>query len=291
MASASDGLIGMVYNRLAPQAPEFLASLARGLGLDGRHWVRPAEAIDDVRDELDDTTLLVIAGGDGTILRTVRAIAPHTIPIVGVNMGRVGFMTELRVEDAITRLPYYFAGHARTEERMMLEASVTAAGETSPRLTVHALNDVVVGGSDVSSLLDVQTEIDGVPLTSFRADAVIVSTATGSTGYALAAGGPILFPEARVMLVQPVAAHTGLRDGLVVPDESVVELRPTNRSGATVIPDGFVDAHIGPHDRVRVTRSPHTARFLRANSPSAFYTTLTQRLGLVYRSGQPASGA
>ncbi len=291
MSMASDGLIGMVYNRQAPQAPEFLASLVAGLGLADRHWKCAADEIGDLRDKLESTGLLVIAGGDGTILRTVRAVAPHVIPIVGVNMGRVGFMTELRVEDAITRLPYYIAGHARTEERMMLEASVTAAGDNAPRLTVHALNDVVVGGSDVSSLLDIQTEIDGVPLTSFRADAVIVSTATGSTGYALAAGGPILFPEARVMLIQPVAAHTGLRDGLVVPDESVVELRPANRSGATVIPDGFVDAHISPHDRVRVTRSPHTARFLRASSPSAFYTTLTQRLGLVYRSGQPGGGA
>ncbi len=291
MSMAADGLIGMVYNRQAPQAPEFLASLVAGLGLADRHWMSTADEIAEMRDRLDSTGLLVIAGGDGTILRTVRAIAPHTIPIVGVNMGRVGFMTELRVEDAITRLPFYIAGHARAEERMMLEASVTAAGDTSPRLTVHALNDVVVGGADVSSLLDIQTEIDGVPLTSFRADAVIVSTATGSTGYTLAAGGPILFPEARVMLIQPVAAHTGLRDGLVVPDDSVVELRPANRSGATVIPDGFVDAKIGPQDRVRVTRSPHTARFLRANPPSAFYTTLTQRLGLVYRSGQQTSGA
>ena len=290
MSMASDGLIGMVYNRQASQAPDFLRSLVSGLRLDGRHWIGTADEIGEFRDRLASTELLVIAGGDGTILRTVRAIAPHVIPIVGVNMGRVGFMTELRVEDAITRLPFYIAGHGRTEERMMLQASVTAAGDSAPRLTVHALNDVVVGGTDVSSLLDIQTEIDGVPLTSFRADAVIVSTATGSTGYALAAGGPILFPEARVMLIQPVAAHTGLRDGLVVPDDSVVELRPANRSGATVIPDGFVDAQIGPQDSVRVTRSPHTARFLRANPPSAFYTTLTQRLGLVYRSGQPASG-
>ena len=290
MSMASEGLIGMVYNRQTPQAPVFLASLVSGLRLDGRHWMSTADEIGEFRDRLDSTELLVIAGGDGTILRTVRAIAPHVIPIVGVNMGRVGFMTELRVEDAITRLPYYIAGHARTEERMMLEASVTSAGDSAPRLTVHALNDVVVGGADVSSLLDIQTEIDGVPLTSFRADAVIVSTATGSTGYALAAGGPILFPEAHVMLIQPVAAHTGLRDGLVVPDDSVVELRPANPSGATVIPDGFVDAKIGSQDSVRVTRSPHTARFLRANPPSAFYTTLTQRLGLVYRSGQPPSG-
>ena len=290
---AAAGLIGMVYNRQAPQAPEFLASLVTNLGLAGRNWIRPADKIDDVRGELAETELLVIAGGDGTILRTVRAIAPHTIPIVGVNMGRVGFMTELRVEDAAERLPAYIARVplVRVEERMMLQASVTRAGESEPRLTVHALNDVVVGGADVSSLLDVHTEIDGVPLTSFRADAVIVSTATGSTGYALAAGGPILFPEARVMLVQPVAAHTGLRDGLVVPDDSVIELRPTNRSGATVIPDGFVDAEIRPNDRVLVTRSPHVARFLRASSASAFYTTLTQRLGLVYRSGQQASGA
>ena len=287
---SSTGLIGLVYNSLVPEAPGFVGSLVDPLKIQERCWKSAADEVEVVRDKLESTSLIVVAGGDGTILRTVRAIAPHSIPIVGVNMGRVGFMTELRVEDAVERLPFYMNGDLRIEERMMLEASVTSTGSNIPRVTLHSLNDVVVAGVGVSSLLDVHTEIDGVPLTSFRADAVIVSTATGSTGYALAAGGPILYPEARVMLVQPVAAHTGLRDGLVVPDDSVVELRSTNERQAMVSADGFMNADLQPGDRVLVTRSQQVARFLRASPPSAFYTTLTQRLGLVYRSGQTGGG-
>ena len=290
IAMSSTGLIGLVYNSLVPEAPGFVGSLVDPLKIQERCWKSAADEVEVVRDKLESTSLIVVAGGDGTILRTVRAIAPHSIPIVGVNMGRVGFMTELRVEDAVERLPFYMNGDLRIEERMMLEASVTSTGSNIPRVTLHSLNDVVVAGVGVSSLLDVHTEIDGVPLTSFRADAVIVSTATGSTGYALAAGGPILYPEARVMLVQPVAAHTGLRDGLVVPDDSVVELRSTNERQAMVSADGFMNADLQPGDRVLVTRSQQVARFLRASPPSAFYTTLTQRLGLVYRSGQTGGG-
>ena len=283
----SENQIGIVYNSRLPDGLDFVNALVQSLNLQKRYWKCPAFEVEDVRDKLDGTSMIVVAGGDGTILRTVRLIAPFAIPIVGINMGRVGFMSELRVEEAVEKLPLYMNGNLRVEERMMLQATVTSAKEIEPHATLHALNDVVVGGSSISRLLDVDTEIDGVPLTSFRADAVIVSTATGSTGYALAAGGPILYPEARVMLVQPVAAHTGLRDGVVVPDDSVIELRSTNEHPAMLSVDGFMDAKLNSGDRVRVTRSPQVARFLRANPPSDFYTTLTHRLRLVYRSEQP----
>ena len=162
----------------------------------------------------------------------------------------------------------------------MLQASVTVASEQEPRLTLHALNDVVIGRSSVARLLSIDATIDGVALTSNRADALIVSTATGSTGYALSAGGPILYPEARLIEIRPVAAHSGLRDALIVPHDSVIELRARDGSHTMLSADGFQDTSLDVHDKVTITRSPHVARFLRAHPPSFFYAALARRLGV-----------
>lgn len=276
-------LIGMVYNSQIAGAHGLVGSLVGSLGLRRRSWVCSAAEIETVQDELERTSLVVVVGGDGTILRTVRAVAPHAVPIVGINMGRVGFMTELTVEEAADRLPAYLEGGLRVEERMMLQASIVSDSE-APRLTAHALNEVVVSRGSVGRLLDIETTVDGVPLTSYRADAVIVSTATGSTGYALSAGGPILYPEAAVVLVQPVAAHTGMRDGLILPGSSVIELRASGGHQPMLSVDGSLDMSLDAGEKVTVRRSPHVARFMRAHPASTFYSTLVRRLGLLYRS-------
>lgn len=281
---ATRNLVGLVFNSQIPRASEFVESLASSLRIESASWTSSALDIGEKLDELARTSLIVTAGGDGTILRTLRVTAPFEIPIVGVNMGRVGFMTEVRVEDAVKRLPEYLNGNLRVEERMMLEASVRSGSSESPSITLHALNDVVVGQSGVARLLDVDTAVNGVPLTTYRADAVIVSTPTGSTGYALSAGGPILYPEARMMLIQPVAAHTGLRQGLVLPEESSVELRPGPGQKAILSADGFQDATLSEDDTVSVRRSKYVARFLRASPAASFYDSLTRRLAPVYRS-------
>ena len=279
--------IGFVYNALVPEAPGFIDSLIESLGLRDNSWISSAVDVETAPDLLEQTTLIVVAGGDGTILRTIHAIAPYTIPIVGVNMGRVGFMSELRPENAAEKLPGYINGHMRVEHRMMLYAKVTSPDDGSLIFSAHALNDVVVGRGGVARLLDIATRIDGADLTSYRADAVIISTATGSTGYALSAGSPIFFPEARVLLVQPVAAHTGLRDGLVLPDSSVVELSVADSRNAALSVDGLDELDLEPGSTVTVDRSPHEALFLRSEPPTSFYTDLTRRLGLVYNLNGP----
>ena len=280
-------LVGFVYNSQIPEAAGLVDTLVKSLSLGEGCWVSSAAQIGDVRDRLDSTSLTVVVGGDGTIISAVRVTAPFSVPIVGINMGRVGFMTELSVDEAVEKLPMYLSGGLRVEERMMLHASVVSNSKEAPRLSQHALNDVVVGRGVVARLLDIDTTVDGVPLTSYRADSVIVSTATGSTGYALSAGGPILHPEASLMLLQPVAAHTGLRDGLILPENSVIELKARSGHQAMLSVDGFLDTDISTDDKVTITRSPHVARFLRAHPPSTFYAALTRRLGLVYRLEQP----
>ena len=277
--------VGFVYNALVPDAPGLIDSLVTSLNLKSASWVCSAEDLPEL-DRLDDTNLIVVAGGDGTILKTVHVIAPFAIPIVAVNMGRVGFMSELSVGAAAERLPAYLNGDMRIERRMMLCATVTAS-DGREVLTAHALNDVVVGRGGVASLMDIATKVDGEPMTRYRSDAVVVATATGSTGYALSAGAQIFFPEARVVIVQPVAPHTGLRDGLVLPDDAVVELEPVSRGAASLSVDGLADVDLAEGSVVKIVRSEHEALFLRARPPAAFWGDLTSRLGLVYNLTPP----
>ena len=270
-------LIGFVHNAQHPAALQMVEALMRSLDLGEDCWVTAAEDLGDMRALLHDTRFIVVAGGDGTILRVVRTIAEHGVPLVGINMGRVGFMAELQVAEAIAELPAYLNGDARIEERMMLDVSVTRRDEREPYLTLHALNDVVVGRGGSPRLLDIVATIDGVVFTSYRADAVIVATATGSTGYALSAGGPIMYPETKAMLIQPVAAHTGLRSGLILPDYTELELQASDNHEALLSVDGFTDRLLHGYDRVSIRRSEHVTRFLRRRASTAFYAALTRR--------------
>ena len=276
----SSTLVGLVYNPKLGDSKRLLESLAASLGLRDRSWICSPDHLPEHTEMFGDTSLVVVAGGDGTILRTVREVAAFGLPIVGINMGRVGFMSELTVEEASEKLPSYLNGGQRIEERMMLAARVSSPSSADGGPELHALNDVVVARGDTVRLLDIRTSVDGVPLTTYRADAVIVATATGSTGYALSAGGSILYPEARLIAVQPVAAHTGLRQGVVLPGDSKVELSPGDGEHSILSVDSFSEQVLEAGSTVVVGPSPYVARFLRASPASAFYASVTRRLGL-----------
>ena len=286
---ADRDLIGFVYNPRVPEAVGLVDSLVKSLGLQEKSWTASAAELQTRENMLAKTSLIVTAGGDGTILRAVRVAAPYSVPIVGINLGRVGFMTELSVEEAAGRLQAYISGEFRVEERMMMQASITSGSGEGPAVEAHALNDVVVTRAGVARVMDIDVAIDGASLTTYRADAVIAATATGSTGYALSAGGPIVDPEARLIMVRPVAPHISFQPGVVVAKGSVIELGVRGEREVALVVDGFVAATLGPTDRVVVQRSPHVARFLRAGPPSAFYATLTERLGLMDLRAPPKS--
>ena len=254
--------------------------MVKSLDLEGSSWVSSSAGLEVSDETLAGTRAIITAGGDGTILRVVRIAAPHSVPILGINLGRVGFMAELTVGEAAEKVPQYLDGSPRAEERIMLQASVGPRSGGAPHLVVHALNDVVVTRGAIVRLLDIETRIDGVLLTTYRADGVIAATPTGSTGYALSAGGPILYPEAKELLLQPIAAHMSFQTGIVISADSVIELRVNSEHDAVLSVDGSSDTVLKPDDGLTIRKSPHSARFLRKARPAEFYATLTQGLGV-----------
>ncbi|MCH8107547.1 MAG: NAD(+)/NADH kinase [Chloroflexi bacterium] len=271
--------VGIIYNALIPEAKDLSAAILDRLDLPADSWIATADDEATLLQQSKETDLVITVGGDGTILRVVRMTAPSGIPVVGINMGRLGFMTELRAEEAMEKLPLYMTGECRVEARNMIQARVVKGSGGEVNGPYHALNDVVMARGAVSRVVTIACTIDEAKLTTFRADAVIVSTATGSTGYNLAVGGPILDPQSDDLVLKPVAAHIGLSAGIVLSGSTKVALTLERTQPATLSIDGHLDYPLVPGDRVELEQSPMKAKFLRANPVNYFYGTLTQRLG------------
>ena len=224
-------------------------------------------------ERMPGTDLLICLGGDGTVLRAARTVIPHAVPVLGVNMGRLGFLAEVRPQELVERLPDVLAGRCRIEERTMLQAQVPSWGAT-----FHGLNDVVVGRASVGRPVYVDISVDGSRLAVHRCDAMIVATATGSTAYSLSAGGPILHPESRDLILTPVAPHMATARPLVMSAETVIDLTVNADKEAVVSVDGQVDRPLASGDTVSVCRSPYVARFVRFSKPEDYYALLAERL-------------
>lgn len=214
--------------------------------------------------DLGATDLVIGVGGDGTLLRIARTVASWDIPILGVNMGRLGFITELEAEEAAAKLPLFLEGRGWVEERTMLEVRV------GPFLG-HALNEAVVSRAGPARIVHVTVRVEGAEVTSFRGDGVLVATATGSTGYALSTGGPILEPEARAIMVKPISPHLALNTALLVERDCEIAIQVGTDHGAVLSLDGQEDEPLADGAVVTVQRSPHSARFLRLRDHDYFY--------------------
>ncbi len=234
-------------------------------------WRASAWDDDGVHARIPGTDLIVCLGGDGTVLRAARTVVPHPVPILGVNLGRLGFLTEVAPEQLMGRLPDVLAARYRIEERTMLEVGMAGA-------TYQALNDVVVGRAAVGRPLYVDVAVDGARLALYRCDAVIVASATGSTAYSLSAGGPILHPESSDIVLTPVAPHLATARPLVLQPQAVVDLRVKADKEAIVSVDGQVDRPLASGDTVTVSRSRHVARFVRFSGSQSYYAMLAERL-------------
>jgi len=220
--------------------------------------------------------LVIALGGDGTMLRAGHLAGPANIPILGVNMGHFGFLMELRLEQWQDYFSRLMAGEYWTETRMMLTAEQWRGGERMG--TWDVLNEVVVSRGQTVRPIKLATFVDKRFLTTYVADALIAATPTGSTAYALAAGGPILPPELRNILLVPVAPHLSLDRAIVLAEGATVSISVQTDHQAVFSVDGQVPIGLSDEDRIDVHAGEHSVRFIRFQDPGYFYRNLTPHM-------------
>lgn len=266
--------VGILYQPKRKEAVDFSSEVERFLAARGMStWRCSAWEPEKARQQINGTDLLLSIGGDGTILRAARTVIPDSVPILGINFGRLGFMAEMKAAEALKKLPALLNGKGWIEERAILEAELVSQGKK-----LHALNDVFVGRRSSARLVSIACKINGNTLATYRADGIIVATASGSTGYSFAAGGPILHPQAKEMILLPVCAHFTFDKALVVPAKTTVELTVTTTHEAMLSIDGQTELQLQSGDRIKVKLSPYIARFLRAQPRTYFYKSLDSKL-------------
>ena len=231
----------------------------------------------------------VTFGGDGTILRVARWVAGTATRIIGVQMGRLGFLAELQPTDAPERLDSYLAGDYWEDRRAMLASQVvevTPAGTAAPppgtaaaSRSFLALNDIVVGRGAAIRTVSVDISINGRTLHEFRCDGVIVATATGSTAYSFACGGPVLPPDSRELVITPISPHLSTLKSFVIPENSPIRLRVTSTDAATLTVDGQEDESLGNQGVVEALVATPCTVFARQGTQVELYRRILAKLG------------
>ncbi len=257
-----------------PLAQEILA------WLDERDVVAWAASTWDeaaLAEKLPDTSLLVVLGGDGSTLRAARLAEPYEVPIFGINLGRVGFLSEAQPDEWQDKLARVLAGDFWLERRLMIHADLERDGEIID--TFLALNDVVLGRGQQARVIRLHLHVDDDHVTTYIADALVTATPTGSTAYAMAAGGPLMPPQLKNFVIVPVAAHLSLNRALVLHEEVNIAITVEMDHEAMLTADGQQGATIEDGDRILIERHKRDALFARVETSGYFYRRLMQRLG------------
>ena len=232
----------------------------------------PTKATEDFAGAID---LVVVLGGDGTMLGIGRQLAGSQVPLVGINMGRLGYMTDIPIQSVQDTLPKIIAGDYEADTRTLLDAVVIRANKEMNHAL--ALNDVVVNRSGISGMVELAVHVNGSFMYNQRSDGLIVSTPTGSTAYALSAGGPILHPHVAGILLAPIAPHSLSNRPIVLPQDSVTTIEVINGLGVIVNFDMQSQTNLQSGDKVEVRQSKKTITFLHPSSHSD-YKTLREKL-------------
>jgi NAD+ kinase len=229
------------------------------------------------RDKVPEgSEMVLVLGGDGTLLSAARLVGDTDQPILGVNLGSLGFLTELSLEEMYDFLEDILSGNYGTEQRLRLEAHLYRAGELIDQY--HVLNDVVIHKGALARIIDLEILIDGRKVTNYKADGLIVSTPTGSTGYSLSAGGPIIEPTLDVIVIAPICPHTLTNRPLVIPGRCEVELSLVSDSGNVYLTlDGQIGTQLSKSDRVHVCASTARVQLVRTGVRT-FYEVLSKKL-------------
>jgi NAD+ kinase len=236
--------------------------------------------VEVVTDEAEigrSAELVVVLGGDGTLIHAQSLLAGRPVPILGVNMGSLGFMTEVPQSGLYGALDLVLAGQARVSERMKLRVHLHRGGSAERALDAEVLNDVVISKSALSRMAELDTRCSGGYVTTYKADGVIVATPTGSTAYALAANGPIMYPTMRGVIIAPICPHTLTQRPLVVPDDENIEIVLVNDTEVYLTLDGQKGMPLERGDRVQVKQSYNRVLLVR-NPNIDFFGILRAKL-------------
>jgi len=270
-------LVGLVAKPHPPRAAELLREIIKLLerrGCEIKADEQTARLLGGTLGEvsrdllMERCDLVVVLGGDGTLLSLAKHQGERQVPILGVNMGSLGFLTEISDGEALEQLEATLDGEMRRSNRMMLKVELHR-GDTVRKLP-HVLNDVVINKSALARIFDVNVILDGVEITTIRADGIIVSTPTGSTAYNLAANGPIIYPEMEVIVLSPICPFTLTNRPIVLPADMVVELRINGDQETFLTLDGQHGFPLSGGDIVRIERGERTLCILSPKGRSYF---------------------
>lgn len=246
----------------------FEKETAQNIALPGAVMMTPAE----IGQHAD---VAIVVGGDGTMLGIARQLAPYNVPLIGINQGRLGFMTDISQEGMIPVLTEMLGGKLESEQRSLLEGAVIRDGETI--FHTLAFNDVVVSRGATAGMAELKVQVDGRFMYNQRSDGLIVSTPTGSTAYALSAGGPLLHPSLSGIVLVPIAPHALSNRPIVVSDACIIEIEIMGGRDISVNFDMQSLASLQHHDRIVIKRSAYTITFLHPQGWS-YYDTLREKL-------------
>ena len=270
--------VGILANHMIPQAMELGEVLKTNLDSQNSWWIKNINDLEGISNNLDETDLIITIGGDGTILRAAHISALKEIPILGINMGTVGFICEIEASDCIEELPNYLDGSSIIEKRMMLKAEIIRKGK---KVEYDALNDIVLARGSKIRVIEISVKLNNTHLATYRGDGVVLSTPTGSTGYSLSLGGPVVSPSSNLILLKPIGSHMSLHGGVVLDLNSKIDLTIRSENSATVSIDGFIDLPMSDFDKINVEVSKQRVKFLRHKSfEEDFWSLITKKLGM-----------
>lgn len=265
---------------VVPKIIEFLQSRGKTVLLDKNCQANLSKPVKNcgIYDFKEPVDLVLVIGGDGTMLRAVRALEDLKTPIFGINTGTLGFLSEVPPKDLKNAYDQIEKGDFTVDSRMLLTVEVISKGK--PVQSFRALNEVVIGQNYVSRLIELSTFVDNDLIAKFRADGFIVATPTGSTGHSLSAGGPILHPKMEAFVLTPISPHAFNQKPIVITPEKVIEVKPTgrNKENNAITIDGQVSAELNKGDYVRIYRHKEKAKFLRLLQEN-FFSTIKYKLG------------
>lgn len=276
--------IGILHHPKKPESLELAGEIENFLHQHGvyKTWRNSAWDAHGIIEQLTQADLMITLGGDGTMLRAARLGAAYNVPMLGVKMGRLGFLAEVFPNNWQAPLLQVLSRQYWVEERLMVRVRVERCSADGSERVIRcehdALNDVVLSRGSLARIVQISASLEGGFLTTYTCDGLIVSTATGSTAYALAAGGPILPPDLRNILVIPVAPHMSMERAMVLAEGAEIRLRAYSDHTAMLTVDGQFEVEVDDSDEVIVIGSPYLARFIRTRSRSYFYQTLMDKL-------------